>query len=130
VSTAPGSRATPQEDRRQGSLTEIASYRLTHYAEHPDGYAAEIRCYAAQDPYTEIANIRFYAEGTPVPPSSWHNGLVNGVPILTFPLSRLDEIITTIRDETYVVASWTVVNGKDVWYLAAGLEPTGDMDPS
>jgi hypothetical protein len=111
-------------------VQEIASYRLTHFAAHPDGLAAEIRGYDAQNPYSEIALIRFYAEGTPVPPSSWQAALVNGVPILTFPASRFDEIITTIRNETYVVASWTTVNGQDTWYLAAGLEPTGDMEPS
>jgi hypothetical protein len=111
-------------------LQEIVTYRLTHNATHPDGLAAEIRCYNRQDIYTEIALIRFYAEGTPLPASSWVAGAVNGVPIVTFPLSRFDEIITTIRDETFVAANWTVIKGQDVWSIVTGPEPAGDMVPS
>ncbi len=118
---------------------QILSYRITHLSSSNVDWAADIRCYDVVDP-VEAGNppenvvIRFFAKGQPVPADGWVGGKVNGVPILNFPLSRWDEVVTTIRDTTYITGTTFSYDcgGEYVqgWGVSSGPGVTGSMDPA
>ena len=117
---------------------EIRSYRITHLSSSNVDWVADLRCYDVVDPVEagnppESALVRFFPEGTTVPADGWVGGKVNGTPILNFPLARWDEVMTTIRDTSYITGTtFSYSSGFDNvqgWGISSGAGVTGSMDP-
>ena len=118
---------------------QILSFRITHLSSSNVAWAADIRCYDVADP-VEAGNppenvlVRFYPEGEVIPADGWVHGQVNGVPILNYPLSRYEEVITTLRDTTYISGTtFSYSFGDDYvqgWGISSGAGLAGDMNPT
>jgi hypothetical protein len=128
----------PSELLRRNAMSqwEIASYRITHLSSSNVAWVTDVRCYDIPDPIeagnpTENVVIRFYPEGAAIPADGWAGGKVNGIPIINFPLSRYDEVMTTIRDEKYVGGSdFSYTSGYDLvsgWGISTGPGQEGEM---
>src|SRR5215813_2933487 len=115
-------------------MGQIVGYRITYMSTSSVAWKADIRCYGSTkvtDPMTAL--IRFYPDSAAIPADGWVNNKVNGVPIVNYPLSRFNDIITILRDEDNVsVNTFSYLSGLDFvsgWGVSTGMEDVGDMDP-
>jgi hypothetical protein len=108
----------------------IDRYRLSYYAEgQVASEAAIVRCYQGS-PEQVTGIIRFYPSGSAIPPSGNNT---SGVPELQFPLSRFNDVMTTLRTEApYItisqVAAYGDITGPPGWALLTGPESIGDLE--
>ena len=62
----------------------------------------------------------------------WLNAVVNGVAVVTYPLSRSNDVVTILRDETYMSVDdihSTSFGSPKWWGILTGAETPGDMQP-
>jgi len=100
-------------------------------------WKAEIHCYSTNElSGPEGALIRFYQDPNTIPPDGWVSESTTSsqwVPIVNYPLSSFEDIVTILRDEDYVsVNRFSYRSGGDWvqgWGLVTGMEQVGDMEP-
>lgn len=115
-------------------MPNVKGYRITYMSTSDAPWQADIRCYGSTDLRApEVALIRFFADPATIPADSWVGGQVNGVPIVNYPLDRFSDVITMLRDDTYLgVDTFFYTSGYDPvkgWGISSGMEPIGDMNP-
>jgi len=116
------------------SQWQAVGYRITYMSTSSVPWKAEIRCYGTTDlSGPEVALIRFYEDPNTIPSDGWVSDIINGVPIVNYPLSGFEDIVTTLRDEDYVtVTTFAYSSGNDWvqgWGVSSGMEEVGDMEP-
>jgi hypothetical protein len=115
-------------------MPQVVSYRISYMSSSDHAWKAEIRCYGtSQGSDAPVALIRFFEPPAAIPADGWANNVVNGVPIVNYSLARFADVVTILRDESYVsVNTFSYSTGGEfvkAWGLSTGAEPTGDMEP-
>jgi hypothetical protein len=116
------------------SQWQVVGYRITYMSTSSVAWKAEIRCYGSTElSEPEVALIRFYLDPNTIPDDGWVGDNVNGVPIVNYPLSAFEDIVTILRDEDYVTVTTFSYSSRgswvEAWGVSSGMEDVGDMEP-
>ncbi|MCE6998435.1 hypothetical protein LZG04_27075 [Saccharothrix sp. S26] len=99
-------------------MVAIETYTVTHFSHHP--YAAQINCFDVNKKH--VGTVTFYADDVALPPNA-----AASPPIINFAVSRLAEVIGTLRYEKPVEFSFNPANliGS---VGTSGLEAVGEQE--
>jgi hypothetical protein len=115
-------------------MSQVIGYRIKYNSTSSVPWKAEILCYGSADlSGPEVALVRFYQDPNTIPNDGWVGNIVNGVPIVNYPLSDFENIVTTFRDEDYISVTMRAYSSGDDWVqgwgVSSGMEEVGDMEP-